>query len=108
MARRSIQLRWHGRCCACRGELAVGETAQFDDVSRELTCSECLGGTRWPASPDRASAAAQKAAEPPESGASAGVRAPQAPLRRGDADRSQVRAMIADARAALAASRHAS
>ena len=88
--------------------MGVGETAQFDDVSRELTCSECLGGERRTAGPVAAGAPRPTSPEPPESGASTALRAPVAAPRRAEVDPAQVRALIADARAALAASRHAS
>jgi hypothetical protein len=79
MASRSIQLRWDGRCRLCGRRLHAGQTASFDDVSRQLTCLACTA-------------------------ADAGSTAEHS--RR--AERTQVRTLIAEARAALDAARRAS
>ena len=72
MASRSIQLRWPGRCHLCSARLAPGQTASFDEVSRQLTCMSCI------------------------------ATAPGSRARRSRrAEREHVRALIAEARAAL-------
>ena len=87
-----IELRWRGRCSRCRAELGRGELARFDDVTREIACFDC---------DERARVGRQAARErmrlttPPPA-------APPTP-----ADRTRVKAMIAEARAALADDRRA-
>ena len=87
MARRTIQLRWHGRCSFCRCELAAGATATFDDISREITCDRCMHGLP---------AAAEPAPPVPRS-------TTPRPRRRAETatERERIKALISDARAAL-------
>jgi hypothetical protein len=94
MARRLIELRWHGRCVRCRSELGAGEPAAFDDRSHEITCTRCLSGLppREPALPAEHSTPSRRPSPQP--------RDPQ--------QRDEVRRLIADARAALDAARRAS
>jgi hypothetical protein len=87
MASRTIQLRWHGRCCLCRVELGARETAAFDDVTRELTCMACIDDAR-----DEA-----RSVQPPAAPQPVRPRHYRPPV----TDRAQVKALIADARAAL-------
>lgn len=87
MASRTIQLRWHGRCCLCRVELGAHGVAAFDDVTRELTCMDCVDDAQ-----DEARSVDPPAAPP--------ARAPRR-YRPPRTDRAQVKALIADARAAL-------
>jgi hypothetical protein len=79
MTSRSIQLRWDGRCRLCGRRLRAGQMASFDDLSRQLTCLPC-------------------AAAEPGSAARHSRRA----------ERTEVRTLIAEARAALDAARRAS
>jgi DNA-directed RNA polymerase subunit RPC12/RpoP len=72
MAVHAIELRWRGRCARCQADLAAGELARFDDVTRQISCPDC--------------------------------RSRRVPL----TDRTKVKAMIAEAREALAHARHAS
>ena len=94
MGVRSIQLRRRGRCHSCRTELWAGDTAYYDDAARRVTCRSCAMGDR-PTLPFDG----RRATPAPEASA---ARRPSA------AERERVKALIADARAALAASRHAS
>ena len=94
MGVRSIQLRRRGRCHRCRTELWAGDAAYYDDAARRVTCRGCAMGDR-PTLPFEG----RRTASPQDAAAG---RRPSA------ADRERVKALIADARAALAASRHAS
>lgn len=87
MARRLIQLRWHGRCCVCLAELAAGEDAVYDQVAHEVTCKACASGETQ-----------------------ARVAAHQRPVRtsRTVRERDEIRALIKETRAKLDAARHAS
>jgi hypothetical protein len=41
MAVHAIELRWRGRCARCHADLAAGELARFDDVTRQISCLDC-------------------------------------------------------------------
>ncbi len=90
MAERWIELRYRGRCCICHGGLGIGETARFDTASREISCPDCDEGART----GRNTTARE----------AAGAIRPHVT----HAERERVRNLIAEARGALAASRHAS
>ena len=98
MGVRSIQLRRRGRCHSCRTELWAGDPAYYDDVARHVTCRSCALGDRPPLPLEGLTA---PAADPAPA-------SPPAPRRPSSAERARVKALIADARAALAASKHAS
>ena len=88
-----IELRYRGRCSRCRAELGRGELARFDDLTREIACFDCDERARIgrEAAKRRMRMMAPPPAEPPS-----------------PADQQRVKAMIADARAALAGRRRAS
>jgi hypothetical protein len=88
MGTRSIQLRWPGRCWRCSAHLDAGATAEFDPVSRELTCRDCLEG-RLPLP------------LPP-------VPEPDHPHRPSVSERERIRLLIAETKATLHAARRAS
>jgi hypothetical protein len=92
MAHRTIELRWHARCCRCLAELGVGETARFDDVSHEITCDDCAAGRPH----ERPSTL------PPRWAPTNATRQRQSEL-----ERQRVKALIGEARAALDAARRA-
>ena len=84
MGMHAIELRWRGRCVRCAAELAAGELARFDDISHEISCLDCKDRARV-----ARIAAAKKLASPPPT------------PRQSQAERRRIRALIADARAAL-------
>lgn len=90
MARRSIELRWQGRCSVCLRPLGAGELTLSDDRSHDLVCLAC--------------SAEQHRADTTEAD-----RRRTRPARRAEtaAERVRIRALIADARAALDAARRA-
>ncbi len=89
MDQRWIELRYRGRCSRCRAGLGVGELARFDTRTREISCPDC----------DERARTARLAA----------IRhAPPYLLRPSQDERARAKAMIADARARLAAARQAS
>lgn len=91
MGMHAIELRWRARCARCAAELAAGELARFDDVSREVSCLDCRDRARV-----ARVAAARKAAATP------------IVPHHTEAERRRIRSMIADARAALDGARQAS
>lgn len=82
MSAHPIQLRWPGRCHLCCARLPVGDRALFDPASRDLTCYRCADGELPLFAP------------PP-------VRRPS------EAERARIKALIAETRAVLDASRRA-
>jgi hypothetical protein len=95
MGMHAIELRWRGRCVRCAAELAAGELARFDDVTHEISCLDCKDRARV-----ARIAAARKLASPPPS--------PRRSPAQSQAERRRIRALIADARAALAQASEAS
>jgi hypothetical protein len=87
----AIELRWRGRCTRCATELAAGELARFDDVTHEISCLDCQDRARV----SRVAAAKATSSPPPSPHPS-------------EAERRRIRALIADARAALDGARRAS
>jgi hypothetical protein len=90
MAERTIELRWHGRCCRCRAELGAGELARFDDRTRQISCLDCL-----------------ERAEQARASAEARRRTTVLRLPPSEVERERVHDLIRDARAALAGVRRA-
>ena len=86
-----IELRWRGRCCRCSAELGSGELARWDDETHQVSCFDCA---------ERAGIARRTP------GAVRATPRSTPPAKR--TDREQTRALIAEARAALSAARHAS
>jgi len=91
MGERWIELRWRGRCSRCAAELGAGELARFDIETHAISCPDCDA---------RAATAKRAAARRP----SLIVDAPHP----SEAERQRVKRLIAEARAALHADRHAS
>ena len=85
MGMHAIELRWRGRCARCAELLAAGELARYDDVSHQISCLDC----------DDRKRPRLTASPPPKPHHS-------------EAERRRVRALIADARAALDGARRAS
>jgi hypothetical protein len=82
MTTHPIQLRWPGRCHLCAARLPAGTQALFDSVSRELSCRRCATGE---------------------------LPLPEAPptRRQSEAERTRIKALIAETRAILNSSRRA-
>lgn len=87
MGVRAIQLRRGSRCRDCRTDLRPGELAYYDEARRLVRCRPCAMGDR-PTLPLEVAPTAARA-------------------RPSDAERARVRALIAEARDALARSRRA-